>query len=273
MSTEDHTTKAIVIAGVEIVQDAMGRYSLNTLHKASGAKHGKQPSKWLDNQTTQELIAELQSQNPNSCFDVVKGGNAPGIYAHALLAVSYAGWISPSFQLRVNQAFLDAVRPPTLPVVKNPSNQMLIESIIRIDALEQVQLAQQAELIATQQKVIEGFLLAQQAHTKAEEAEASAQRAHDARDFFTVAEYMQYEYSEQKIPKREYKAISDHLQAYCLNKGKAYRRIPVGGKPWSEEYAYHRSIYDAALPGWLHRRYAQENLTVIYPNNPDHAGD
>jgi phage anti-repressor protein len=165
------------------------------------------------------------------------------------------------------------------PQVKNPSNQLLIEAVVRIDALEQEQqaqrdalVAQQAELIATQQKVIEGFLLAEQAHAKAEEAEASAERAHDARDFFTVAEYMQYEYSEQKIAKREYKAISDHLQAYCLNKGKAFRRIPVGGKPWSEEYAYHRSIYDAALPGWLHRRYAQENLTVLYPDNTDHEG-
>lgn len=173
------------------------------------------------------------------------------------------------------------VQAPQVPELHDPAYQLLVQTVIDLDTTKhQVALLvereriRDQELIATQQKIIEGFLLAEQAHTKAEEAEAkaeqaeaSAERAHDARDFFTVAEYMQYEYSEQKIPRREYKAISDHLQAYCMNKGKAFRRQPVGGKPWSEEFAYHRSIYDAALPGWLHRRYAQDTLRVIYPQD------
>nr|WP_317615280.1 KilA-N domain-containing protein [Halomonas elongata] len=58
----------------------------------------------------QELISELSDQSQNSGFaplEAKHGGKAPGTFAHELLAVSYAGWISPKFQLHVNQVFLD----------------------------------------------------------------------------------------------------------------------------------------------------------------------
>ena len=38
---------------------------------------------------------------------MIKGGLSQGTFAHELLAISYAGWISPAFQLQVNQVFLD----------------------------------------------------------------------------------------------------------------------------------------------------------------------
>ncbi|MBW5407130.1 KilA-N domain-containing protein [Morganella morganii] len=38
---------------------------------------------------------------------VVNGGVSPGVFAHELIAVSYAGWIHPDFRLDVNQAFID----------------------------------------------------------------------------------------------------------------------------------------------------------------------
>ena len=37
----------------------------------------------------------------------MKGGTTPGTFTHELLAIEYAGWISPAFRLRVNQAFID----------------------------------------------------------------------------------------------------------------------------------------------------------------------
>ncbi|MDX7275480.1 KilA-N domain-containing protein [Serratia marcescens] len=100
---------AVTIAGVEISTDSEGRFNLNALHKASGMGESKEPNKWLRNKQAQELIAEL-SANLSVAQEViktVKGGIAPGTYAHQLLAVSYAGWISPAFQLQVNQAFID----------------------------------------------------------------------------------------------------------------------------------------------------------------------
>jgi phage antirepressor YoqD-like protein len=103
------------IAGVDITTDEQGRFNLNTLHKASGGEKHKAPNKWLENKAAQELIGELSrdsTQTPNSglaqkVVSSVKGGSTPGTFAHELLAISYAGWISPSFQLKVNQVFLD----------------------------------------------------------------------------------------------------------------------------------------------------------------------
>lgn len=98
-----------VIAGISITTDKEGRYNLNALHKASGGKDAKRPKAWLATKSAQELVEELRQ---NSAFGqeiitVTKGGINQGTFAHELLAVSYAGWISPKFQLMVNQVFLD----------------------------------------------------------------------------------------------------------------------------------------------------------------------
>lgn len=98
-----------VIAGVEITTDTAGRFNLNALHKASGGDNSKRHSLWLANKQAQELIAEL-SRNSGLGQEVIKtqkGGINPGTFAHELLAIEYAGWISPSFRLQVNQTFLD----------------------------------------------------------------------------------------------------------------------------------------------------------------------
>jgi phage antirepressor YoqD-like protein len=98
-----------VIAGVEINTDTEGRFNLNSLHKASGKGEDKSPSQWMRRATTKALVNEL-SVNSHLGYEViksVKGGVAPGTFAHELLAVEYAGWISPSYRLKVNQTFLD----------------------------------------------------------------------------------------------------------------------------------------------------------------------
>ncbi|MDE9552763.1 KilA-N domain-containing protein [Xenorhabdus bovienii] len=98
-----------VIAGVEITTDSEGRFNLNALHKASGGKDAKRPKTWLETKQAQELVEELRQNSAlaQEILKVQKGGTIPGTFAHELLAVSYAGWISPSFQLQVNQTFID----------------------------------------------------------------------------------------------------------------------------------------------------------------------
>ena len=97
-----------VIAGVVITTDEQGRFNLNALHKASNLGSAKQPSNWLRLESTQALVDELDnSSDVMSSPIVTAGGRNGGTFAHELLAVSYAGWISPSFQLQVNQIFLD----------------------------------------------------------------------------------------------------------------------------------------------------------------------
>ncbi|WP_022959721.1 phage antirepressor KilAC domain-containing protein [Spongiibacter tropicus] len=97
-----------VIAGVEITTDAEGRFNLNALHRASGEGDHKKPSKWLRTEMALELAKELEGQiSPSKPTSTIKGRGITGTFAHELLAVSYAGWISPAFQLRVNQTFID----------------------------------------------------------------------------------------------------------------------------------------------------------------------
>ncbi|EAO6531129.1 KilA-N domain-containing protein [Salmonella enterica] len=118
MTTGVNTENLPVVVGVKIPLDESGRYNLNTIHKASGEGDDKSPGQWLRRKTTKELIKELdanllknrQDVNLHSAqksINVVNGGINPGTFAHELLAVSYAGWIRPDFQLDVNQAFID----------------------------------------------------------------------------------------------------------------------------------------------------------------------
>ena len=96
-----------VIAGVTIYTDSDGRFNLNALHHASGGNPNTAPGQWLRLKSTETLKNELIDST--NCADlhslpiVQKEGRAGGTFAHKLLAISYAGWISPSFQLKVNQ--------------------------------------------------------------------------------------------------------------------------------------------------------------------------
>ncbi len=95
-----------VIAGVDITTDAEGRFNLNALHKASGGEKKDGPTYWLALESTQNLMNELDKQT--TVISVVKKeGRHGGTFAHELLAVEYAGWISASYRLKVNQTFLD----------------------------------------------------------------------------------------------------------------------------------------------------------------------
>jgi hypothetical protein len=150
---------ALIVAGISIIQDTHHRYNLNTLHQASGSADSKRPSDWVRRKTTQALIAELEKQVVDSPLDVVTGGNHAGTYAHELLAVSYAGWISPAFQLRVNQAFLDMKRgssPKALPVsyaqMALQTAQALVEMEQRQLALEATQDTHTAQIAALQER-------------------------------------------------------------------------------------------------------------------------
>ncbi|HEY3984979.1 KilA-N domain-containing protein [Cedecea sp.] len=95
-----------VIAGIAITTDTEGRFNLNCLHRASGAEKKNGPSYWLALDSTKWLIAELEMQTTGIPVVTVEGRNG-GTFAHELLAVEYAGWVSPAFRLQVNQAFID----------------------------------------------------------------------------------------------------------------------------------------------------------------------
>ncbi|EEJ5470861.1 KilA-N domain-containing protein [Salmonella enterica subsp. diarizonae] len=104
--TETQNQNVPVICGVEITTDATGRFNLNALHKASGSEKKNGPSYWLALESTKQLIVELEKQTTEISVVTIEGRNG-GTFAHELLAVEYAGWISPAYRLQVNQTFLD----------------------------------------------------------------------------------------------------------------------------------------------------------------------
>lgn len=98
----------LIISNTLIPVDHYNRVNLNALHKASGLQKHKAPNQWLRLEGTNELINELTAdlqlanQGVNLPLDLepmhsVRGGKSPGTFAHELLAISYAGWISPKF--------------------------------------------------------------------------------------------------------------------------------------------------------------------------------
>lgn len=107
-----NTLPQITISNVTIRQDLTGRYCINDLHRAAGGEKRHQPSDWLRNQQTQELITELASpgipgDEQNQPVISVQGSpdTGGGTFVVKELVYAYAMWISPKFHLQVIQTF------------------------------------------------------------------------------------------------------------------------------------------------------------------------
>jgi len=138
----DIKTGLPVVAGIEIAVDERGRFNLNAIHRASGGSKKAGPSYWLALDGTKALAAEL-SQNAEIPVIDVKRGRSGGTFVHELLAISYAGWISPAFQLKVNQVFMD-YRTGNLAPVKVPGS---LSEALRLAADQAEQIEKQSEKI------------------------------------------------------------------------------------------------------------------------------
>ncbi len=132
----------LIIANTVIPFDSDNRVNLNALHRSSGEGKSKQPNNWLRLDSTQELINELEQSSDLRIGAVskIRGGQAPGTFVDELLAISYAGWISPKFQLEVNRAFLQSKQKPQLPanIISANTELSLNDLICELAKLRQV---------------------------------------------------------------------------------------------------------------------------------------
>lgn len=119
----------ITIDDVLVRLDAQGRYCLNDLHKAAMA-NGKAtenhaPNQFLRNEGIQNFVSALDAEvateaeltakmqlaqkigklQKSTSVHTIKGGKNPGIYAVELVAIRYAAWIDPAFEIRVYRTF------------------------------------------------------------------------------------------------------------------------------------------------------------------------
>ena len=105
----------IVITNINIRQDKQGRYSLNDLHKASGGERKHEPNRFMRQDSTQELVQALITENRGNYPHMgnlepinTSSGRNGGTYVCKELAYAYASWISAAFNLKVIRTF-DAV--------------------------------------------------------------------------------------------------------------------------------------------------------------------
>lgn len=98
-------TQLLVISSITINTDEEGRYSLNDFHKAAGGARRHEPSLWLANQQTGELIRALEAENTGIPVISAKRGRNGGTFVVRELVYAYAMWISPKFHLEVIRAY------------------------------------------------------------------------------------------------------------------------------------------------------------------------
>ncbi|WP_330926313.1 phage antirepressor KilAC domain-containing protein [Candidatus Sororendozoicomonas aggregata] len=150
------TRQLPVIAGVTIYTDAEGRFNLNALHQASGGNPNNAPGQWLRLKSTEELKNELIDST--NCADLhslpiaKKEGCQGGTFADKLLAISYAGWISPSFHLKVNRVFADYQSGKLQSVAPEESDSHLMARALKV---ADRQISEKNRLIHQQQQQIQ----------------------------------------------------------------------------------------------------------------------
>lgn len=151
------------------IRQLNGLYSLNDLHKASGGKNRHRPAFFMRLDTTQELIAEIETaqicavktqegnhssdvrseeiqcadmhsaeieQTPEmvSASKVINGGVNRGTYACRELVIAYAAWISAAFHLKVIRVFLNQQTQPPEDSVRliSPEQEGIISNLMAI---------------------------------------------------------------------------------------------------------------------------------------------
>ncbi|MCQ9120994.1 hypothetical protein BKG95_02535 [Rodentibacter pneumotropicus] len=82
-------------------------YNLKDLHRVSGNEAKHEPYRFVRLDTTQELISEIQKEDPTATPLKTLRGTHGGTYACEELVLAYAMWISPKFHLVVLRAFLN----------------------------------------------------------------------------------------------------------------------------------------------------------------------
>lgn len=82
--------------------------NLNDLYVAAGSIPNKNPTEWLRLTETKRLIDELCNSHNTGKSHIISStrGKGGGTWAHKILAVEYAGYLSPEFKVKVNDTFL-----------------------------------------------------------------------------------------------------------------------------------------------------------------------
>ena len=112
-------------------------FNLKDLHHISGNEKKHEPYLFIRLDTTKELIAEIQKEDPTAIAVKSLRGTQGGTYACMEIALAYAMWIDPKFHLIVLRAYM-AMKEDDL----QNAQQML--PLAQADLVQIVQAVQQA---------------------------------------------------------------------------------------------------------------------------------
>jgi len=158
MNAKSPNVQLLAVAGVDVRQDAEGRFCLNDLHRASGGENRHRPSLWAENQQTQALVEEIGKAGIPALASI-RGGRAPGTYVCKELVYAYAMWVSPAFHLKVIRAY-DAMQAPAaadpLQALSDPATmrELLLGYTEKVLALEST-VSEQAPKVQAFQRIAE----------------------------------------------------------------------------------------------------------------------
>ena len=111
MNTTKNDIAAPMIAGVKITMDDAGRYNLNALHSAAvadgQATESQRPGEFLKSKQIKQFAQALTDATKIASVLSIKGGPNQGTWGLELVAIRYAAWLSPKFEIEVYQTFLD----------------------------------------------------------------------------------------------------------------------------------------------------------------------
>lgn len=150
----------LVVADVEIRQDAVGRFCLNDLHRASGGDAKHQPANWLRLDTTQALAKAVNSSHlrnqtktdsyPKAGIPAIESKQGLGTFVVKQLVYAYAMWISAEFHLRVIDTFDAVVTGQYQPAPLTPELQLANAMLIAGSMIEEQknQIEQRDKLIS-----------------------------------------------------------------------------------------------------------------------------
>lgn len=107
------TYPTVIVNGVSVRVDKHGRYSLNDLHAAAVLKgeatDSQRPGEFLKSRQIKRFVAALSDATKIASVKTIKGGIEQGSWGLELVAIRYAAWLNPTFEIRVYNTFREAV--------------------------------------------------------------------------------------------------------------------------------------------------------------------
>ena len=201
---------------------------------------GKLPANFLQTQQTKDFITALSNHYCNyntEVLQIVNGGNNPGTWMHQKLALKFAGWLSPEFELWVYDRIEELLTTGKTQLHKLTDEEKLAEAMVianRIAAKAQQRVMLLEAQTEQQEQVIQELAPKGEFYDKVLNAEGLLNATNVAGHFGLTANSFNRILKERKI---QYKT-GDVWTLYGKYKGKGYteyKPFPYTGSDGKEK--------------------------------------